>query len=973
MNLENLQAYTVISKQRIEELKSDGYLLKHNKTGARVALLSNDDENKVFYIGFRTPPKDSTGVAHIIEHTVLCGSEKYPLKDPFIELAKGSLNTFLNAMTYPDKTVYPVASCNDKDFKNLMDVYLDAVFHPNIYREEKIFRQEGWHYEMENAEDDLTINGVVYNEMKGAFSSPDDVLYREIMNSLYPHTSYAVESGGDPNVIPDLTYEDFLAFHQRYYHPSNSYIYLYGDMDMEERLNYLDKEYLSKYEALSVDSAPATEPPFEKSVLVEKEYPIMESEPEEGNTYLSYNVSLGESLDREVSVGFQALADVVVGAPGAPVRKALLDAGIGTDITCYFEAHVKQPYFSIVAKNAEGSQREEFVKTIEETLRSLSEDGLEKKALRAALNHDEFKYREADYGSYPKGLMYGLQMFETWLYDDKKPFDYLELDETYRALKKEVDSTFYEEMVKSLLLANTHKSVVVVRPVKGLTGKRDKALAEKLAAKKAAMTPEEIARIVEETEALAAYQEAPDSPEDLAKIPLLSREDIGKKARPYCNEELHAGDTTLLYHDIYTNGIGYLRFLFDLRQVPEELFPYVGLLQVMLGLVDTEKRSYSELYNEIHLQTGGIAPAVNVYTNADDFSKYKLTFELKVKTLYENLPKAFELAEEILTESVYTDAKRLFELVAENRSGKQAQMMDAGHSLAAGQALSYLSKQAYLMDQVNGLAFFRLLEGLEKDFEGKKEELSDNMERLVRCIFRPENLMVDYTAQRAGLAGLEKLIEGLRAKLYTEPVEGKPYVPSPVKKNEGLMSSAQIQYVCRAGNYADKGLSYTGALRVLKVVMSYEYLWMQVRVRGGAYGCMCQFGKTGESYFVSYRDPNLEKTIEVYEKAADFVAGFEADERTMTQYIIGAVSALDMPLTPAARGTYSLAGYMTGLSFDRVQRERDELLAADAETIRELAAHIRAFMEDECLCVVGNEEKIQSQKERFGSVEYLTH
>lgn len=973
MNLENIQAYTVISKQRIEELKSDGYLLKHNKTGARVALLSNDDENKVFYIGFRTPPKDSTGVAHIIEHTVLCGSEKYPLKDPFIELAKGSLNTFLNAMTYPDKTVYPVASCNDKDFKNLMDVYLDAVFHPNIYREEKIFRQEGWHYEMENAEDDLTINGVVYNEMKGAFSSPDDVLYREIMNSLYPHTSYAVESGGDPNVIPDLTYEDFLAFHQRYYHPSNSYIYLYGDMDMEERLNYLDKEYLSKYEALSVDSAPATEPPFEKSVLVEKEYPIMESEPEEGNTYLSYNVSLGESLDREVSVGFQALADVVVGAPGAPVRKALLDAGIGTDITCYFEADVKQPYFSIVAKNAEGSQREEFVKTIEETLRSLSEDGLEKKALRAALNHDEFKYREADYGSYPKGLMYGLQMFETWLYDDKKPFDYLELDKTYRALKKEVDSTFYEEMVKSLLLANTHKSVVVVRPVKGLTGKRDKALAEKLAAKKAAMTPEEIARIVEETEALAAYQEAPDSPEDLAKIPLLSREDIGKKARPYCNEELHAGDTTLLYHDIYTNGIGYLRFLFDLRQVPEELFPYVGLLQVMLGLVDTEKRSYSELYNEIHLQTGGIAPAVNVYTNADDFSKYKLTFELKVKTLYENLPKAFELAEEILTESVYTDAKRLFELVAENRSGKQAQMMDAGHSLAAGQALSYLSKQAYLMDQVNGLAFFRLLEGLEKDFEGKKEELSDNMERLVRCIFRPENLMVDYTAQRAGLAGLEKLIEGLRAKLYTEPVEGKPYVPSPVKKNEGLMSSAQIQYVCRAGNYADKGLSYTGALRVLKVVMSYEYLWMQVRVRGGAYGCMCQFGKTGESYFVSYRDPNLEKTIEVYEKAADFVAGFEADERTMTQYIIGAVSALDMPLTPAARGTYSLAGYMTGLSFDRVQRERDELLAADAETIRELAAHIRAFMEDECLCVVGNEEKIQSQKERFGSVEYLTH
>lgn len=973
MNLENLQAYTVISKQRIEELKSDGWLLKHNKTGARVALLSNDDENKVFYIGFRTPPKDSTGVAHIIEHTVLCGSEKYPVKDPFIELAKGSLNTFLNAMTYPDKTVYPVASCNNKDFKNLMDVYLDAVFHPNIYHEEKIFRQEGWHYELESADDELTINGVVYNEMKGAFSSPDDVLYREIMNSLYPHTSYAVESGGDPDVIPELTYEDFLAFHQKYYHPSNSYIYLYGDMDMEERLAYLDREYLSRYEALSVDSAPAAEPPFQEMALVEKEYPIMESEPEEGNTYLSYNVSLGENLDRKVSVGFQALADAVVGAPGAPVRKALLDAGIGTDISSFYEADVKQPYFSIVAKNAEGDQREAFVRLIEQTLQSLFEDGVEKKALRAALNHDEFRYREADYGSYPKGLMYGLQMFETWLYDDGKPFDYLELDETYKALKGEVSTAYYEEMLRDLLLENTHKSVVVVRPVRGLTGKRDKALAARLAAKKAAMTQEEIAGIVAKTKALADYQEEPDREEDLKKIPLLAREDIGKKARPYCNEELRVNDTTLLYHEIYTNGIGYLRFLFDLRQVPEELFPYVGLLQVMLGLVDTEKRSYSELYHEIHLQTGGIAPAVNVYTNADDLSDYKLTFDLKVKTLYENLPKAFDLAAEILTESVYTDAKRLFELVAENRSDKQAQMMSAGHSLAAGQALSYLSKQAHLMDQVNGLSFYRLLEGLEKDFEGKKEELSANMERLVHYIFRPENLMVDYTAQREGLAGIEPLIEALKSKLHRGPVEGKPYVPQPVKKNEGLMSSAQIQYVCRAGNYANKGFSYTGALRVLKVLMSYEYLWMQVRVKGGAYGCMCQFGKTGESYFVSYRDPNLEKTIETYEKAADFVEAFEADERTMTQYIIGAVSAMDMPLTPAARGNYSLAGYMTGFTFERAQQERDELLSTDAETIRKLAAHIRAFMEDDCLCVVGNEEKIKEQKDIFGSVEYLTH
>ena len=973
MQLEQLQAYTVLMKCNIKEVNSQGYLLKHNKTGARVALLSNDDDNKVFYIGFRTPPKDSTGVAHIIEHTVLCGSDKFPVKDPFIELAKGSLNTFLNAMTYPDKTVYPVASCNDKDFQNLMDVYLDAVFHPNIYHEEKIFRQEGWHYELESAEDDLTINGVVYNEMKGAFSSPDDVLYREIMNSLYPDTSYGVESGGDPDVIPELTYEEFLAFHQKYYHPSNSYIYLYGNMDMAEKLQYIDEAYLSAYEALAVDSEPAVEVPFTQTAMVEKSYPIMESESEAANTYLSYNVSLGENLDRKDSIGFQALVSAVVSAPGAPVKQALLDAGIGTDISCIFEVDVRQPFFSIVAKNAEASQKEEFIRIIEETLHGLVVSGVDKKTLAAELNHDEFKFMEADYGSYPKGLMYGLQMFETWLYDDGKPFDYLELADTYKALKKELDTPFYETMITRCLLGNMHKSVVVVKPVKGLTGRKEKALAEELAARKAAMTKEEIARIVADTEALKRYQEEPSAREDLQKIPLLTRDDIRKEARPYHNEEKRVGDTVFLYHDIFTNGIGYLRYLFHLGQEPEELFPYVGLLRAMIGLVDTKKRSYSDLYSEIHLQTGGISPAVNTYTDARDLSRYKVTFDLKVKTFYENLPQAFALAEEILTESVYTDTKRLFELVAESRSDKQAQMMSAGHSLAAGQALSYLSKPAMVMDHINGIAFYRLLEELEKDFEHKKEELAANMHKVVRCIFRPENLMVDYTAQQEGLAGIEELIASFKAKLYTDPIDTKGYEPSPVKKNEGLMSSAQIQYVCRAGNFAKKGLPYTGALKVLRVMMGYDYLWTQVRVKGGAYGCMCQFGKSGESYFVSYRDPNLEKTIETYEKAADYIESYEADERTMTQYIIGAISEMDMPLTPSAQGNYSLAGYLTHYDFERVQAERDELLSTDADTIRGLAGYIRAFMEDECLCVVGNEEKIKEQENLFAKIEYLLH
>ena len=973
MQLEHLKAYTVIEKREIKDLNSVSYLLKHNKTGARVALLSNDDDNKVFYIGFRTPPKDSTGVAHIIEHTVLCGSDKFPVKDPFIELAKGSLNTFLNAMTYPDKTVYPVASCNDQDFQNLMDVYLDAVFHPNIYREEKIFKQEGWHYEMENAEDDLTINGVVYNEMKGAFSSPDDVLWREIMNSLYPHTAYAVESGGDPDVIPELTYEDFLAFHQKFYHPSNSYIYLYGNMDMAEKLTFIDEEYLSHYDALSVDSELESEKAFKATVTVEKEYPIMESESEESNTYLSYNISLGEASDRKLCYGVGTLADVLCMVPGAPLKQALLDAGIGTEVQCAFDIGVKQPYFSIVAKNAETGQKEEFVRIIEDKLQELSESGLDKEALLATINRDEFKYREADFGSYPKGLMYGLNMLESWLYDDSKPFYYVELLDTYKELKGAVDTAYFEDLIREYLLDNTHKSIVVVKPVKGLTGKKDRELAKQLAERKAAMSQEEIEQIVRETKELKEYQETPSPKEDLEKIPLLTRADMKKEAAPYYNEEKKVGDTTLLYHNIYTNGIGYLRFMFDLKQVPEELFPYVGILKLLIGLVDTQKHSYSELYHEINMKTGGIDPAVNTYIDARDLSKYTATFDLKVKTLYENLPQAFELATEILTESVYTDPKRLFELIAEARSEKQAQMMTAGHTLAAGRALSYLSRTACVMEHMNGLPFYRLLECLEGEFDAKKDDLVEKLQKLVHCIFRPENLMVDYTAQQEGLNGIEALVENLKGALFTDPIESTGYVPHPVKKNEGLMSSAQIQYVCRAGNFTKKGLPYTGALRVLRVMMGYDYLWTQVRVKGGAYGCMCNFGKSGESYFVSYRDPNLEKTIDVYEKAADYIEHFEADERTMTQYIIGAVSEMDMPMTPAAKGNYSLSGYMTHYPYERVQKDRDELLATQVDTIRGLSAYIRAFMEDDCLCVVGNEEKIKEQKGLFKSTDYLFH
>ena len=971
MKIEELSSYEVIEKREIKDINSVTYLCRHKKTGAKVALVSNDDDNKVFYIGFRTPPKNSTGVAHILEHSVLCGSKEFPVKDPFVELVKGSLNTFLNAMTYPDKTIYPVASCNDKDFQNLMHVYLDAVFYPNIYKNESIFRQEGWHYELESPEDELTINGVVYNEMKGAFSSPDDVLEREMMNSLYPHTTYGCESGGDPEVIPELTYEEFLYFHRKYYHPTNSYIYLYGNMDMAEKLTFIDEHYLSAFEKQEIDSEIGEEPKFLTPAHIVKEYPINEDEDEEENTYLSLNIAVGDSLDRELYVAFQILDYALCSAPGAPLKQTLVDKGIGKDVYSIYENGIKQPYFSVVAKDTSISKEEEFLASIEEVLQKIVKNGFDEKALLAGINYYEFKYREADFGSYPKGLMYGLQVLDSWLYEETKPFVHIEANATFAALRDKVKSGYFEELVQKYLLENTHRSVVILKPRKGLLEDQETALKDRLAAVKAAMSQEEIQDVIEKFRKLNEFQETEDSKEDIEKLPLLERSDMKKEANGFDNEVRSIGDTTLLYHNLFTNGIGYLRLIFKLDEIPGEYFPYIGLLKGCLGLLNTENYKYGDLFNEMNLITGGMAAVNNAYGDVQDLDACHVTLELKTKVLYPNLEKAIALMQEIILTSDFTDTKRLAEILAEGKSRMQAQMISGGHSVAAGRAMSYGSVAGAVSEILSGIPFYRLTAHLDAHFEEKKEQLVAKLQELAKMIFRKENLMVDFVGDESVLPQLNAPIEHLKEALYTCPVKKEHFVPELSKKNEGLMTSGQVQYVCRAGNFRKKGLPYKGTLRVLKVMMGYEYLWVNVRVKGGAYGCMCNFGKSGDSYFVSYRDPNLGKTLEIYEKAAEAIAGFTADERTMTQYIIGAISDLDMPMNPAAKGLRSLSAYMTGVTEEMMQKERDELLAATQEDIRKLAAYIRAFMEQDYLCVVGNANKIKEEEKLFMEIANL--
>ncbi len=967
--VEKLAAYEVLEKKELTDIGSYACLCRHKKTGARVALLSNDDDNKVFNIGFRTTPKDSTGVAHIMEHSVLCGSRDFPLKDPFVELCKGSLNTFLNAMTYPDKTLYPVASCNDKDFQNLMHVYLDAVFYPNIYGREEIFRQEGWHYEL-NDKGELVYNGVVYNEMKGALSSPDSLLWREVPSTLYPHTTYSVESGGDPEFIPDLTYEQFLDFHRTYYHPANSYIYLYGDMDMAEKLTFIDEKYLSKFDALEVHSEIASEPVFTEPARRVKEYPISEGESVEDNTYLSWSFSLGENLGEEQYRAWQILNFALCSVPGAPVKQALIDRGIGKDVFSMYEDGIKQPFFGVVAKGASVEREEEFKSVIRETLQGIVDKGFEEKALLSAINYYEFQYREADFGRRPKGLMYGIQMMDSWLYDDSKPFAHFEANRVYADLRGKVKEGYFEALIKKGILENPHCAAFILIPREGMAIEQEEALKKKLAEKKAKMSQEELDGIRDMMEKLNAFRETEDAPEDLARIPLLTRGDLKREESPVYNEESMLGDTPALYHNIETNGIGYLRLIFKIKDVPKEYFPYIGLLHRLFCNLNTANYTYGQLCSEINLATGGLYVAQNNYPGPDS-DGYTLTMEVCTKALHDNLERALELMEELILTSDFTDTKRLKELLAEKNSSQQEYMMSAGHSVAAGRAFSYFSRTYAADDELNNITQYRIMSELEKHFEERKGDLVEKMQTLAKMIFRPENLMVDFIGAREYFEKLAEPVSALKNKLYTCEVKKEAYVPVAEKKNEGFMNSGKVLYVCRAGDFKKKGLEYKGTLQVLRVMMGYEYLWMNIRVKGGAYGCMSGFARDGRCYFVSYRDPNLGQTIDVYEKAAEFIENYQADERTMTQYIIGTLGELDTPRTAAGKGNYSREVYMSGITYEMLQKSRDEVLDATPEDIRELAAYIRAFMEEDCLCVVGNEQKVKSEEGKFMKIENL--
>lgn len=971
MTIHDLAEYEILDEHRVEDVQSDGFILRHKKSGARIAILSNNDDNKVFYIGFRTPPEDETGVPHIIEHTTLCGSKKFPVKDPFIELAKGSLNTFLNAMTYPDKTVYPIASCNDQDFKNLMDVYLDAVFNPNITKYEEIFKQEGWHYELTGKDDELKINGVVYNEMKGAYSSPDEVLSSQIYRSLFPDNTYSKDSGGNPEYIPKLTYEAYLDFYHKYYHPSNSYIYLYGDMDVVERLEWLDKEYLSLYDYKKVNSEINKQPAFDEIKNVEAQYSITMDDTQENKTYLSYNRVVGDSLDEMLYQAFDVLDYALVSSPGAPVKQALIDAGIGDDVYGSYDAGILQPVFSFVAKNANASQADEFESIIENTLKEVVKTGINKEALLAGINSSEFKFREADFGQFPKGLLFGLNCLDSWLFDDMKPFIHLECLGTFAKLRKAVDTDYFEKLIQEYLLDNTHGSSVTVKPKRGLGNEREEALAKELSDYKASLSDEEIKKLIEDTEHLKKYQEEPSSDEDLRKLPMLTRADMKKNAMPFSNIEDELSDVKVVRHDIESNGIDYISFLFDAGDFAQSELGYLGFFTNALGLVSTEKYSYTDLANATNIYTGGISTGTASHPDIKDRNNFVFKLEVKLKVLEKNLDKALELMEQMLLSSDFTDTKRLSELVAQIKARLQANLSSSGHLVAAMRSMSSFSRYALYQDELKGIAFYRSICHIEKELSESPKSVSDKLAAIAKKLFARNRMLISFTGNNEAYGNAKPSLEKVIAGFNKMSAIGNQAEVHFNTAKEAFIDASQIQYVAKTGDFICEGYEYTGALRLLRIILSYDYLWINVRVKGGAYGCMNTFLRSGESYFVSYRDPNLSDTLDVYDRIPEYIKSFSPDERDMTKYIIGTFSALDTPMNPEAKGSRSLSAYLEGITYEQIQKERNEILNAQPKDIRRLADLVEAVLKKDSICVIGNENMIKESAGLFENVEKL--
>ncbi|MDF1617064.1 insulinase family protein [Petrocella sp. FN5] len=961
--------YKIIKEEKIEALNGLGLLLEHEKSGARIMVVKNDDENKTFNIIFRTPPKDDTGLPHILEHSVLCGSRKYPVKDPFVELAKGSLNTFLNAMTYPDKTMYPVASCNNQDFRNLVDVYMDAVLYPNIYKDPRILQQEGWHYELEAIEGDVTYNGVVYNEMKGASSNPEQVLFRQIQTALFPNHPYGYDSGGEPDAITDLTQEQFLDFHRTYYHPSNSYIFFYGDLDVTEQLSWLNEAYLNDFEKIEVDSELVKVEPFKTRNHVTKSYAVGQDANTDKRSYLSYNVAFDKPESHCENLGLEVMEHLLIDAPGAPLKEALLKLNIAEDIFGSYDSGLRQPTFSIIAKNTNVEHEALFVATIESVLGKIAREGFSRKKVEAAINYFEFKVREADFGQYPKGVIYSIKALDTWLYDGD-PFVNFAYDEAFEQLRQGVKNGCFTGLISTYLLNNPHTALLRLVPDAQMLANKEKQLKDKLHAFGSSLTHEDKLALIEETQSLKKHQAEPNSREDLEKIPLLDLSDIKKEASPIEYEVIKEENQEWVLHKTFTNNIVYMRLLFDFSPLTFEELPYVSLLTKLLMRMDTQQHTYSDLSDEINIHTGGINADTNVYGMNNEPDTCQTKFEMKFKCLSEKMEETLALVKEVLTESVFTDLNRLKDLILENKSRLSTSLTSGGHTVSINRCSSYFNISAFYKEALDGITYYEFLDKLVS--ENQYEEVARKLEVILNKITHRENLHILVNTEERLVAPVKEKLQELITVFPQKAITYEATLPITFEVlNEGFKTASKVQYCALAGDYVKEGYLYNGHMKVLQTIMSLDYMWKEVRVKGGAYGGFAGFRRNGLFFLGSYRDPNLNKTYAIYRALPDYIKNLNLDKRELVKYIIGTMSNVDVPLTPQMKGERALGLYLANVTVEDEQRERDEILTTTLEDLRALGQLIEKVIRQDYYCVIGNENTVEEEKDMFVTLKTL--
>ncbi len=962
MNMEkHISGFELVKSQKISEVNGEGFEYVHQKTKAHLVFLKTDDKNKAFAIGFRTPPHDSTGVPHIIEHSVLCGSDKFTTKEPFVDLMKGSLNTFLNAMTYPDKTMYPFSSQNIEDYKNILHIYVDAVFNPKMKTIKEIFMQEGWHYEIADKDAPLTLNGVVYNEMKGAYSSPEEILDNEITNAIFDNC-YQYSSGGDPDVIPELTYEDFKAFHEKYYHPSNCCIYIYGDIDAAEIMEILDRDYLSKFDFKEIDSEIGLTKPFDKEKNLKGTYSIGKDDSDEGKTYAEITYVIPEGIDSKLATAMDTMASALFNADSACIKNKILDAGLCQNIQCYFDNHKLQPTFNIIIQNTTDENAKKIFDIIESSLKELSENGIDRKLIEGCILSNEFSNKEYITIKAGRGVNMASSIFARYFYG-RDPFEELKINGQFDYAKSLLENKGFEGLIKKYLIDNQFRAKIILNPEKGLSEKKADALAKKLADFKATLSDEQIKAIMDEEAVLKLRQRTPDSEEDLKTIPNLKVSDIEKKVSDLSVSETKKNGYNLYHYNAETNGIVYGRMLTDASVLESEELPYLGFVCNALSMLPTENYTVTTLPNAIMENIGDISFTASAISDNNDSDKAYKFFEINFKAMEEKFPNAVEIIKEILNKTNFNSKERLKQILNIIVSRMESEMISNGHIYGMIRVGANLSPASRFTENCKFYTYYQFVKDIANNFDKKADEFISKSEAVLKKVLNSNNTIVSV----AGNNHIKELFEKEIDKICSEfkPVS----VPTAQKFerthiNEGIMTTSNVQYVTMGYDFKEFGIKHTGKMDVLQTIMSTDYAWNNIRVLGGAYGAPFRITNEGVM-FSSYRDPHLNNSMKVYREAGEYFKNLELTETEFNNYIIGTISSMDMPKTAEQKCVMAVNNMIAHITDKDRQTRRDEVLSAKLSEINALGDMLTKITDKNLYVVFGNEKKIKENEKLF--------